>query len=250
MQMNDNDVDGRSIRQDGDCPIREAWMVQAISACQLLMCEVGSAAPGVTARVRRISKTIPAPVNKLEELLLHGMLFEVLLSVHRGASLDAHTSDAVERTLTEIGVKVSLRNLAAEAAPYIERHMTDPLDVKEVARHVGCAETTLRRLFRKEFDVSMRDYLTRLRVRQSLRAGASYSCIGDLARSVGYESEKNFYRAVRDVTGTTPTALRRLSPAALAQLVESIVPKGRSANSMPSVEALSAAMKISGIPAA
>ena len=211
--------------------IRESWMFAAASACQLMLCEVAFPVPDVTARVRRISKKIPPPAGKLEELILHGMLFDVLLSTQPGASLDAHTSEAVERAkVLEIGEKVCLRNRASEAAAYIETRLTESLDVVGVARHAGCSETTLRRLFREEFDVSMRDYLTRIRVRQAIQILACHANAGDLARAVGYGSEKNFYSAVRCVTGTTPAALRRRSTAGLAKLVDSIVPKGRAFN--------------------
>ena len=182
--------DGRPVSHERDGLIRESWMFDAASACQLMLCEVAFPVPDVTARVRRISTNIPPPAGKFEELILHGMLFEVLLSTQPGASLDAHTSEAVERTVLEIGEKVCLRNRASEAAAYIETRLTESLDVVGVARHAGCSETTLRRLFREEFDVSMRDYLTRIRVRQAIRILACHANAGDLARAVGYGSEK------------------------------------------------------------
>jgi AraC-like DNA-binding protein len=245
--MQNNAIDGGpSVGRERAELIREAWMFQAASACQLMLCEVACPARNVAARVREISKTIPAPASKLEELLLHGMLFEVLLSAEPGASLGSRTSEAVERAVRGIGKKVCVQNRAVEAAAYIERHLIESLDVRGVARHAGCAETTLRRLFREEFDLSMRDYLTCLRVRQAIRTLAFLPNVGDLARAVGYESEKNFYTAIRHVTGATPAALRRRGKSALAKLTDSIVPKGRTANA----RALSGGMKVVGIAAA
>lgn len=93
-----------------------------------------------------------------------------------------------------------------------------PLDLTRVALQVGCSATTLRWLFRTTFGMSMRDYHTRVRIRQALRLMiAGRQSVVDLAWAVGYRGEKNFYRAVRDLTGTTPARLMDWSAIALEE---------------------------------
>ena len=86
-----------------------------------------------------------------------------------------------------------------------------PIDVAEVARTVGCDQTRLRRAFRDRFGMSMRDFHTRGRIADaiSLFVGGETKTAA-VARSGGYRSAKNFYRALRDVTGKRPTGLKSL----------------------------------------
>jgi AraC-like DNA-binding protein len=43
-----------------------------------------------------------------------------------------------------------------------------------------------------------------------------------IARAVGYRSEKNFYRALRDVTGKRPTEIRGISDLALRAMTRAL----------------------------
>ena len=74
----------------------------------------------------------------------------------------------------------------------------------------------------------MREYHIRLRVRgaiaQFLEGNRKTSSVSAL---VGYKSEKNFYHAVRGITGLTPARLAALSDAELRMMLRGLVPHAR-----------------------
>ncbi len=58
----------------------------------------------------------------------------------------------------------------------------------------------------------MREYQATVRLLMALPSLRVEKVIA-VARRVGYRNPKNFYRALRKVTGCTPTAFRTLTPA-------------------------------------
>lgn len=74
----------------------------------------------------------------------------------------------------------------------------------------------------------MRHYHVRARVRAAideyLKGNTKSSSV---ARLVGYASEKNFYPAVRDVTGLTPARLSALSPSELRLMRAGLMPRAK-----------------------
>ena len=75
--------------------------------------------------------------------------------------------------------------------------------------------------------MTMSKYHVRVRVRHAIQLMLDdRMSVTHLAAVVGYESEKNFYEAVRRVTSSTPAALRALNKSALKNLANSVVPVG------------------------
>ena len=93
--------------------------------------------------------------------------------------------------------------------------------------HVGCDQTALRRMVRTDMGLSMRDFQIRIRVLEAMkRFAAGERTLTSVARSVGYKSDKNLYRALRAVTGRTPSELMGMSHEALGVLAAGILPRG------------------------
>lgn len=93
---------------------------------------------------------------------------------------------------------------------YIDRHFAEISSVTQLAEHFFYSREYVSRLFRKYFDTTVSDYITRRRIAKSqvlIREGISLIEIADL---VGFGSLSTFLRAFRAVTGMTPTAYRRL----------------------------------------
>lgn len=72
----------------------------------------------------------------------------------------------------------------------------------------------------------MRQFHITIRVLEAMKMFAA----GDrkltaVARAVGYKSDKNFYRAVRAVTGRTPSELMAMSAESLGALAAGILPR-------------------------
>ena len=71
----------------------------------------------------------------------------------------------------------------------------------------------------------MRDLHTRCRIADAISLfGRGESKTAAVGRSVGYRSEKNFYRALRDVTGKKPTELKSIPMPKLRRLARDILP--------------------------
>jgi AraC-like DNA-binding protein len=91
----------------------------------------------------------------------------------------------------------------------IEERAGEHLSIRVLACAVGRQEAYLGRLFRQQMGVSVRDYLTQVRMRRA----ACMICQGDkveaVALEVGYRSKKNFYRQFIRSFGMLPAAYRR-----------------------------------------
>jgi AraC-like DNA-binding protein len=86
---------------------------------------------------------------------------------------------------------------------------------------LGASEGALRQSFRREFRVSIHDYLRIVRVRAAFQ-GITAHKVDAVSLKIGYRSRKNFYRALQQFTGLTPTGLRRLSVERVREVTESL----------------------------
>lgn len=107
-----------------------------------------------------------------------------------------------------------------EAMAYIENHLLDTIDPRQISRIAGCSEYHFRRMFSFLSGMPLGEYIRRRRL--SLAGEllqSAQSKIIDLALRLGYESPEAFGRAFYAMHGITPsqakkaqTALKTLSP--------------------------------------
>ena len=194
---------------------REEWMFEAVSAFQGAACEVLGGTHPREAFAAALTRS-PRPRTRVEEVLLAGLLLEGAVRASRGtpagptAAASAlelfFPADRVTRAIEE-------RDKTIRAARLIAENYRDGCNVRALARTVASNTTTLRRLFRERFGMTIREYLGRVRICEAVqRFAAGSECVVAVARAVGYRSEKNFYRAVETFTGLTPAALRDANP--------------------------------------
>jgi len=171
---------------------------------------------------------LPVSETPVEQLVRDGIIFQVLLGCldERASSHDERIVSFLRRVLQMSARPLPLRDSPEHRAAAVIRDRTEhAVDVADVARIVGCHQSRLRRSFRERFGMSMRDFHTRCRVAHALRMFARGEAkTAAVARTVGYRSEKNFYRALRDVTGKTPKELKSISPQSLDALARDILP--------------------------
>jgi AraC-like DNA-binding protein len=115
------------------------------------------------------------------------------------------------------------RACALRAASYVRAHFADSLRLDDLARTVGTAPRTLRRSFKEEFGLSIREFQIRVRVREALRRVAAGEKVSVGALATGYRSEEHLCRAVRRVAGIAPTAVRDLDPATLQSVLAALI---------------------------
>ena len=195
---------------------------------------------GVQLAVVNAAHDLPRPTTPVEHLLLRGLLLEAAQRI--GSSLHAYvhakpdascgldeghilraffpgSRDDPRQTFEEWATSFcgALRHAhpvsnSQRVAQAIRDNYKRTLNARDLARSVHMTSSGLRRAFRTELGLSLREYHMAVRLLAALPDIASEK-IACVALDVGYRSTKNFYRAFRHLTGLTPTRFRRLSPA-------------------------------------
>jgi len=215
--------------------VRGEWLYETARVSQAILCDVRAKGCAASEVVDALA-LLPIPDTPLERLLRQGVIFDVLLGCvdDRGSSHDQRTVNVARRVLeTSARPSPLLDSSESRAAALIRARAAYPLDVEQLARAVGCHQTQLRRAFRERFGISMRDFHTRCRVASAIALFADgESKTTAVARSVGYRSEKNFYRALRNVTGKRPTEVKSMSRQNLRMLANHVLVATTSTHSL------------------
>jgi AraC-like DNA-binding protein len=96
-----------------------------------------------------------------------------------------------------------------EARTYIQRNYKHPISLAQVAHHVALSPNYLATLFKKQFNRTIIDFLTEVRIEEAKRLlGEKDRKIADIADEVGYHSPYYFSRAFKKETGQSPKAFR------------------------------------------
>lgn len=100
-----------------------------------------------------------------------------------------------------------------QAMEYIERHLEDSIDYKELAAAASCAQSAFQRIFTYITGISLAEYIRRRRISAAgLELRKTEIKILDLAVKYGYESSASFSRAFQAIQGITPTEARQGKP--------------------------------------
>lgn len=89
------------------------------------------------------------------------------------------------------------------AIGFMQIHYPDPLNVAELAEHVGLERTYFSELFKKKTGLSPYQYLTRLRIQKSCQLLSQGHSISEASYLVGMEPH-NFGRVFKKETGCSP----------------------------------------------
>ncbi len=97
-----------------------------------------------------------------------------------------------------------------QAARYISENSSAKITLADIANHVGLSSGYLQKLFKKERNTSVIEYLLRYRVEQSCKLLIeTEKTISDISESIGFSDIKNFYYAFKKVIGMTPNEYRQ-----------------------------------------
>lgn len=99
---------------------------------------------------------------------------------------------------------------------YVEEHLSERIELKEVSRMAGMSYHYFSKSFKKTMGVPFTDYVNRKRIAAAERALATRGeSVTDIARSVGIDNMAHFYELFRRFNGCTPKQyLRRIAPGA------------------------------------
>ena len=102
------------------------------------------------------------------------------------------------------------RTLSEEICVYLQEHMKEPFSAKEMERYFYLSYKHMAAVFKKEKQMTMQQYHTKLRMDEAGRLlESTLLSIGEISRLLGYEDMLYFSRIFHRSEGMSPTAYRR-----------------------------------------
>ena len=92
-----------------------------------------------------------------------------------------------------------------EIQEYIDRSYTDITSVSKIAEHFFYSREYVSRMFKKYYNVSVSDYLARLRIIRAIELMGQGTSVTDAGFSVGFGSASAFYLTFRKIMGMSPS---------------------------------------------
>ena len=102
-------------------------------------------------------------------------------------------------------------SLGAKIKQYVLLHYSNSsLSISAIADHFKITPTHLSRIFKKEFDELLVDYIMRVRVEKAITLlEQTDNRIADIASMVGYQNTKSMTHAFKKITGVSPNQYRK-----------------------------------------
>lgn len=102
------------------------------------------------------------------------------------------------------------RTLSEEICVYLQDHMKEPFSAKEMERYFYLSYRHMAAVFKKEKQMTMQQYHTKLRMETACRLlESTLLSVGEIGRQLGYEDMLYFSRTFHRSEGMSPTAYRR-----------------------------------------
>lgn len=101
------------------------------------------------------------------------------------------------------GEKVTVAGMAKQ---FILDHYTEKFGIREICDEVGCSKSTLISAFKREFGVTVNEYLTEHRLKEAkvmLRSGSR--CIAQVATATGFSDQSYFSKVFSRRYGISPS---------------------------------------------
>jgi len=136
---------------------------------------------------------------------------------HRGVSPSAKQSSlAPPRNVrasarnTELNFSRSLDRRIQVVVMLLESNSHQQIGIEDMARLVNLSPGRLAHLFKSEMELSIQQYLTRLRLAKAKsQLESSFLSIKEIAASVGFSSAARFVVCFKNVVGATPAHYRK-----------------------------------------
>ena len=115
-------------------------------------------------------------------------------------------------TVNSSDSKVKDSRLIDDIKDYIDANYMENIDIASIAARFYIGQTYFSELFKKEYKVNFKKYLTRLRMEKAKLyiLGSDYK-ISDIAAKVGYEDPGYFSQVFKNHTGKTPRQFKNQS---------------------------------------
>ena len=140
--------------------------------------------------------------DELSELVLQGMLHNLLSIIMRERLLDTHTNILSHKT----------NPLILKALYFMEQSYLENPSLKETAAHVSLSPEYFSRLFKEVVGASFSDYLNKIRLRHAYQLLEQTNLsIGEVAEQSGFSNGNYMCDVMKRYLGMSPTAYRKLA---------------------------------------
>lgn len=108
---------------------------------------------------------------------------------------------------------VSPKGYAARIKAYLDSYYNEPVKISEIASFLGLNPRYMTAVFRRNYDITPKNYLTWLRIEKAkaFLIDTDYP-LQMIANAVGLENPFSFSRLFKNVTGLSPSEYRRQFP--------------------------------------
>lgn len=103
------------------------------------------------------------------------------------------------------GTDTAPESVAIRAAKYIERSYMQPLSVEAIASGMHISRQYLSRLFKREYGVSLQEYIVSVRMRRALEFLEGGNSVSNTASMTGYTDVFNFSKMFKKYYGFSPS---------------------------------------------
>jgi AraC-like DNA-binding protein len=128
------------------------------------------------------------------------------------ANLRALACLAIIESLRQLATsaRTDAATIASAARDYLEKRFAEPVQMTDLAQHLGLSRARMFEVFKKHTGRTPNDYLLRHRIERAREQLAKTSrSITDIALDVGFSSSQYFANVFRRYTGMTPLAHRQ-----------------------------------------
>lgn len=147
-------------------------------------------------------------INRIEsEMLIKADNYQHVMQGYLNALIGLVLRKADQRVSEE--KKSYKQDYLAVAVRYLEKHFAEQIRLDDIAKEVMIAKAYLQRMFKKQFHLTIKEYLIRYRIQQSCKLLAETDLsIGEVAEKVGFMDLKHYYNMFRRMFDITPGAYR------------------------------------------
>jgi len=137
---------------------------------------------------------------------------------HNVASVNAETIEACMNILQACAafiwldeyIRLSQTPLSQQIHHYISNHLANPLSLTQLADHFQIGKTTLCQTVKRDFDMSVNQLITKLRVEKATQLlHSEQRSISEIAAQVGIPDFNYFSKVFKKATGFSPSAYRK-----------------------------------------
>nr|WP_269670813.1 AraC family transcriptional regulator [Stenotrophomonas sp. SY1] len=97
-----------------------------------------------------------------------------------------------------------------EVIDHMQAHFNEPLRINLLADKAGVSVAQLERLFKRVFQITPQQLLTKLRMEAAMRALHTEAGIAEISHTCGFSDQSGFARQFKSTVGITPRAYRAL----------------------------------------